>query len=380
MKILLVHNYYQYRGGTDDYVDSLYNLLKNKKQEVYLYSEKSSRVKSLGEKINTGLSLIYSQNNKNSDIIDIFKPDVCHINNIFPIINFSIIKKCAQRRIPIVQTVHDFKYYYPGGIIGQKEYKSDLFNKHPLIYSVLNKSYNGSYLSSISLALALVMNKKTIQNIDSFIFPSKTSWQLLARKLHIKKEKCYFLPHFIRRQIYPDINQKENYFIYIGRISEEKGINELVQVFISLPRLKLIVIGEGPLLSKLKSLKIPNIKFLGYVSLDKKYELLSRALFCIIPSEIEEQGPLVLIESFMCGTPVIVPNLFSFKEKVENNRAGFYYVHNDIEDLRKVILRAASQKRNIYKKMSKFVQEEYLKHYEENTYYKNLIKVYEQLI
>ena len=82
----------------------------------------------------------------------------------------------------------------------------------------------------------------------------------------------------------------------------------------------------------------------------------------------------------MCGTPVVVPDLSSFKEKVKNNKAGFYYTHDNIQNIRKVILRAASQKINIYKKMSRFVQEEYFKHYKENIYYRNLIKVYEQLI
>lgn len=379
MKILLIHNYYQYRGGTDDYVDGLYSLLKNNNQEVYLYNEKSSRVNSLKQKVIIGVNLILSNNSKIDDIINHFKPDLCHINNIFPIINFSIIKKCLERKIPIVQTIHDYKYIYPGGIIGERELKSDLFIKHALIYSILNKSYNASYFSSLSLCLALIANKKRIQNIDAFIFPNKTSEQILRKKLNIKKKNSYFLPHFIKRRIYYNNTQKNKYFIYIGRISEEKGINELIRVFTTLQNLKLIVIGEGPLLSKLELLKRPNIIFLGYVTSNEKYKLLSEAFFCIIPSKIEEQGPLVMIESFMCGTPVIVPNLLSFKEKVKKG-LGLFYKYNDELHLKKTILKAAKQKWIFNKKMRKAAREAYSKIYDETTYYKSLLRIYEQAI
>ncbi len=379
MRILLVHNYYTLRGGTDDYVDSLYELLGKNKQGVYLYTERSNEIQSTRQKIQTGLNLILAHNTKIGTVLDRIKPDICHLNNLFPLLTFDAIKQCKKRYIPVIQTIHDFKYFYPGGIIGQKEYNSPFFINHPLLYTVINKGYNNSYFSSLCLSLALWKNKNTLQNIDAFIFPNKTSEKILREKLLIDEKKCFYLPHFVKRQINPDMQQKDKYFIYVGRISDEKGIVELVDVFRSLPYLHLVVVGDGPLLSKLKSLKTPNIKFLGYISSDKKYELLSKALFCIIPSKIEEQGPLVLIESFMCGTPVIVPDLPSFKEKVKNN-LGFLYKQGDKIYLKKRILDAANQEWNLYKKMRALVLDEYSNHFSEVIYYKNLLRVYGQAI
>jgi len=375
MKILLVHNYYQHRGGTDDYVDALSKLLRNKGHEVFLHKEQSISINTSKEKIQTGFNMIFFKNNSISKIINKFKPDICHVNNIFPKINFSVVKLCKEQKIPLVQTFHDFRYIYLDGIYNEKGGRSLLKN---YIFDVINKRYHDSYLASIILTISLIKGKKYIEDMDYYIFPNKFSCKVISNFFKLKN-KCYILPHFIS---FYKVKQTENknHFIYIGRISKEKGIDELVKIFSTLPKLKLIVIGEGPLRLQLERLKTPNIKFLGHVSVREKYRLLNKALFCIIPSKIEELGPLVLLEAFMCGTPVIVPNLFSFKEKVKNNRAGFYYVRNDIENLRKVILRAASQKTNTYEKMSKFVQKEYFKHYEENTYYKRLMNIYEQVI
>lgn len=375
MKILLVHNNYQHRGGTDDYVDALKKLLRKKGHKVLLYKEQSSSINNFKEKIKVSLDMILLKNKNISRIIKKFKPDICHLNNLFPKINFSVVKLCIEKKIPIIQTFHDFRYISLDGIYREKKDHSLLKN---YFIDSINKRYHDSYLASIILAISLIKSKKYIEEIDRYIFPNIFSKNVINSFFNLKN-KSYILPHFVSFYRVKQARRR-NQFVYIGRISKEKGTDELVRVFRTLPKLKLLIVGEGPLRSRLEHLRIPNIKFLGYVSTKEKYRLLGRASFCIIPSKIEELGPLVLIESFMCGTPVIVPDLFSFKEKVKENKTGFYYMHDNVEDLKKAIIRASHQKINIYKQMSKLVKKEYVKYNKESIYYKGLMNIYEQII
>src|SRR3989344_8309961 len=153
MKILLVHNYYQHQGGTDDYVNALNKLLKSKGHEVLLYKENSILINTFSEKIHVGFNLISSKNNRINVIVNKFQPDICHINNIFPKINFSVIKLCKEKHIPIVQTFHDFRYIFLDGIYNEKGGINLLKN---YILGILNKSYHNSYLASIFLAISLI--------------------------------------------------------------------------------------------------------------------------------------------------------------------------------------------------------------------------------
>lgn len=377
MRILIVNNEYLIKGGTDNYVILLYKLLIKKGHEVFLYKENSSSINSLKKKLSTSFNLFFSKNDNLYKLISSYKPDICHINNIFPLINFSIIKICKEKKIPVIQTIHDFRYINLDGIYDRKYKSKCLFFRY--VNDIFKRKYHNSYLASLILGLSLIKEIKNIDNIDYFIFPNKFSRNIFKKYFNIKG-KHSILPHFVSYHKITNF-KKSNFFIYVGRISREKGIYELVNVFKTLPNLNLKVIGKCPLTSRLKLLKSPNIEFLDYVSDREKYKLLKSALFCVIPSKVEELGPLVLIESFMCGTPVIVPDFFSFKEKVGYGRSGLFYKRNSVLSLKKTIIRAKNLAGSkFYKNMTKFVRAEFFKKYHEDKYYNKLKKIYDQVL
>jgi len=376
MKILLAHNYYQLRGGEDDFVDMLHTLLVKKGHKVYLYSKKSSELVSFGNQVMSSIQLLTSVNNEIDKIISTFHPDICHIHNIFPGINFSIINTCKKRGIPIVQTVHDYRYLCLNGTFYRDKNVCRLCIDRNRLFGIKYKCYHSSLLASVFLLLSLSTNLNTIKKIDKFIFPNSYSKDLFNRYLHIEENKSIIISHFIPKMFVEKLVKKEHYFMYLGRLSPEKGIIELLNLFKKEKKINLLIIGTGPLAKYISSLRYTNVQYLGYVSTKKKYNLLRKALFSIIPSRVEEQGPLTLLESFMCGTPIIAPNLSSIAEKVRK-KCGFLYNPNVHDSFLSVLIKANTLAKEEYEIMRTSVLNEYKKHYSENIYYKRLISLYE---
>ncbi len=98
---------------------------------------------------------------------------------------------------------------------------------------------------------------------------------------------------------YIDCKEKE-YFVFVGRLEEFKGLRYIIDA-INKTNQKLIVIGEGPLRQELD--KYENIKFLGFISDEVKFNLIAKSK-ALINGAVEQFG-IVFIESLLFGTPVI---------------------------------------------------------------------------
>ena len=119
------------------------------------------------------------------------------------------------------------------------------------------------------------------------------SWKKEAALLHppIEIEKTKFS------------DSKEDYYITISRLVENKNVDKIIQAFNADPTKKLYIVGNGPLLSKLQSLAKENIVFLVDINEKEKYELLSKARAFVFAS-VEDFG-IAMVEALACGTPVI---------------------------------------------------------------------------
>ncbi|MEJ7913061.1 MAG: glycosyltransferase, partial [Chitinophagaceae bacterium] len=129
-------------------------------------------------------------------------------------------------------------------------------------------------------------------------------------------------------------SENENFFLYVGRLSEEKGIRLLLSVF-SGSRHALKIIGDGPLLNEVEQAAAANnnIQFLGSKTKAEVFELLGSCTALIFPSIWFEGMPLTIIEAFACGTPVITSELGAMEFMVTPNVDGLHFKANDKEDM-----------------------------------------------
>jgi len=347
MRILICHNYYKNRGGEDEVFDYEKELLKQNGYEVIEYSKRSRDInsiyKNLGILINSFFSVkTYREINK---IIKDKKPDIAHIHNIFPIISPSIFIVLKRNNIPIVQTIHNYRFYCSNGLSMKG---GEICNRcenlsFKSIFNICNKDKK-LYDLLLSLIIYFMRKFKVSDKINYFIAPSMFIKNKLV-KCGIDKNKVILKRNSIRANRESIGTEKLNskYFTYIGRISEEKGIIGLIKAFKEIKDIELKVIGGGPLKRPIeefiKKEKISNIKMIGFIVGEKKSTIISNSIANIIPSVCYENCPLVLIECLKEGVPVVANNIGALSEYIKDGYNGYIYDFNDLNSLEEIILR-----------------------------------------
>jgi len=321
VRVLLIHNYYQYRGGEETYVESLKKLLEENHHEVYFYSKHSNDIKTPWDKIKIAIGLFWNNqiDRELTKIIHDFKPDVAHLNNIYPLIGPSAITTLHNNKIPIIQTIHNYRFMCPKGILFRKGKMCELCIHLKLpFWSIVFGCYHQSRIASLFFSLAYFFHRSllhTFDKINMFIFPSQFTKKYYQKHLGIPESKTAYLPYFV--DIKPPARpvKKGDYYLFVGRLSEEKGIIELLEIFKNLPEKKLKVIGTGPLQKQVEVYKkYKNIEILGFMKRSNIQPILQRARALIVPSLWYETGPINAIEALVSNTPVIGSGIGSTQE------------------------------------------------------------------
>lgn len=332
LKILLIHNFYTYWGGEDTYVTSLKKLLEKHGHKVIFYFKNSNEIKTIWDKIKIGLGLLwnYQTQKEVESIIENEKPDIAHIHNVFPIISPTVYYTLAKHKIKIIQHIHNYRFLCPKGNLFRKGKICELciknkFAFHALIY----KCYHDSFLASFFITLSFYICK--ITNIHSkitlYIFPSYFTQKYYKKYLNTPKNKSTYLPYFVDIKPMQRKVKKQNYFLFVGRLSEEKGIIQLLEYFKNKLDKQLKIIGNGPLWKQIQQYKrYKNIHILGSRSYKKTIEFINKASNVVISSRWYEVLPLFLLEGKLLKSNIycfeIIPE--SIKLFVENNKTIFF--------------------------------------------------------
>jgi glycosyltransferase involved in cell wall biosynthesis len=234
----------------------------------------------------------------------------------------------------------------------------------------VKNSVSGSILGFLE---AKMWTKDKLQQYTTqFISPSG----FMKNKMEeagFKKEKISHLYNFINPDQFNYHFSKEDYFIYLGRIVKEKGIETLLKAAVANTRFKLKIIGDGPLRSELQQkYHRDNIQFLGYLNREKTEFLLGRAKFMVLPAEWYENNPLSIIESLTVGTPVLGADIGGIPEQIDPQN-GRLFIPGNLNDLIEKIHFMNSFDWN-YELISKTAIEKY----SAQKYYEELIKIYQK--
>ncbi len=391
MKILLANKFYYRRGGDCIYMLNLEKLLKAHGHEVAVFAM------DYPENLDTPWKKYFPKNmsklmafsrpfgshevkSKFKKLLDEFKPDVVHLNNVHTQLSPVMAELAHQRGIKVVWTLHDYKLLCPrydclknGNTICETCFNGD---KKACLD---NKCMKGSKLVSfIGYKEAVVWNRERLEVCtDVFICPS----QFMADKMvqgGFSKSKMQTLCNFIDvekcRYSHTDLSdstvsvllpKKENYYCFIGRLSHEKGAKTLIEAANQLPY-KLVIIGGGPLMDELKAVAHTNIEFVGFKQWDDIKQLVGKARFSVIPSEWYENNPLSVIEAQCLGTPVLGANIGGIPELTD-----YTFSSGNIADLKTKIEKMWNSELD-YQQIASEAQH----HYDAETYYDKLINIY----
>ena len=384
MRILLSNKFYYRRGGDCIYMLNLEQLLRGKGHEVAVFAmdfpENNETVWKRYFPQNMSKLMAFTRpfgslevRRKFSRLLDDFRPDVLHINNIHTHLSPVIAELAHKRGVKVVWTLHDYKLLCPryDCLKGGVEICEECFSGRKsgcLTY----KCMKGSALASmIGYQEAVTWSRERLErSTDVFVCPSG----FMADKMMqggFSADKMTVLCNFIdvekcRREEYG----KEDYYCFIGRLSHEKGVRTLIEVANSLPH-KLKIIGGGPLMSELKAVAKDHIEFVGHKQWDEIKTLVGKARFSVTPSEWYENNPLSVIEAQCLGTPVLGARIGGIPELIAEGRSGMTFESRNVDDLREKIGRMYSSAFDC-KKMA----EESMKRYSAEEYYKKILDVY----
>lgn len=392
MKILICHNFYQSRGGEAQTVFREKESLEKKGHSVILFTRDNKEINNYGliQKIRLffGIFFSFTTCREIKRIVERQKPDIAHVHNVFPLISPSVYYALKSTKLPVVQTVHNYRFLCPNGLFLNNEGKvCEQCKNGNFFNAVLRKCYRNSYLQTFGMAFTLYLHRKLktfINKIDTFVLPSN----FLKKKLiegGIPKEKIVVKAHFVKcREIKPSY-EFDNYAVYMGRLSREKGLFTLLKAWKGVLNFTLRIMGDGPIRNELENFvvqkEIANVEFLGFIKGQKRFEVLRKAMFMVFPSECYENFSYAVIESLACGTPVIASRIGAVTELVKEGKNGLLFEHGNIGDLRKKILYLIENPKLIIpmRHYARKITEEKYK-YSSEVGYKNLMQIYNRLL
>lgn len=359
-RVLIVNKFYYPRGGDCVCTLNLERLLADKGHEVAVYSMEypenlpskwsgyfASPVDfggSAKEKLRAAARTMGWGDIRTSfaKILADFKPEVVHLQNIHSYLSPQLAVMARKAGAKVVWTLHDFKLVCPsyGCLRDGKPCEECFSGKTPVLR---HKCMKGSLAASvIAFVESLRWNRRKLESVvDTFICPSSFMSGKM-RQAGFSSEKllvdCNFVGFDKMAEFQSlealDISERGDYYCYIGRLSEEKGVESLLEAAAKRKE-TLKLAGDGPLLDSLreKYADNANIIFLGRCKPGEVVELLRKSRFSVMPSICYENNPLGVIESLCAGTPVVGAEIGGIPELIQPGKTGLIFESGNVDSL-----------------------------------------------
>lgn len=384
MKILVVHNSYQQPGGEDGVVQRECALLGAAGHRVSTYFRHNDEIDndSLVSKIATGPKAIWARDSYRDlrELLKREKPDLAHFHNTFPLISPSALYACREQRIPIVLTLHNYRLFCAPGILFRDGSICEECLDHGLWRSIRHSCYRESAPQTAAVALMLAIHRGLgtwLRIVDFFIAPTEfVRAKFIAGGL--PHNRIFVKPNFV--DLDPDGSSAGEYAIFVGRITEEKGIRTLIAAWTLLEQqIPLIIVGDGPLRGEIEQdaqhKGLSNVLFRGSTPTANTIRMMRGARFLVFPSESYETFGMAIIEAFACGIPVLCSNLGAMHELVANGQTGLHFRPRNPEDLAAKITWAWTHPTEL-KEMGRRARLEYEAKYTAKRNYELLMRAY----
>ena len=386
--VLVIHNRYLHPGGEDAVVSAEVDLLRCNGHRVLQYARHNREIARVGAVRKALLGLTASWNHESYSelrrLIRQEKPAIAHCHNLLPLLSPAVCDACAAEGVPVVQTVHNYRLVCPGGNLFRNGSVCEECRHRGFGKAVLHGCYRGSRSQTAAVALMLGAHRALgmwCAKVHSYIAPSEFCRGILI-KSGFPADKIVIKPHFVSDVPRPR-DGLGRYAIFIGRLSAEKGILELLQLWRDLSGIPLLVVGSGPLEQRARRLvseaRADHITFAGQLSRGKTLELLRNARFLVAPSRCYETFGMAVLEAAACGVPAIVPRIGALAELVAHSRTGFLVDTNDPEQLLWAIRRAWRHPLET-EELGRAARAQCLERYSAKANYRKLIAIYDAVL
>lgn len=339
MNILVAHNFYKLAGGEDLCVASEIALLRAHGHQVESYCLSNDSVDGMRRLQLAGRTIWSLQAAAEiRRVIRAHRAEIVHFHNMFPLISPAAYYAAHAEAVPVVQTLHNFRLVCVNAVLLRDGRPcEDCLGKAIPWRGVVHSCYRGSRAASATVAGMLMAHRLLgtwRHAVDVYVAPSEFGRRKLiegglpAARIAVKPNFAYPAP---------GVGEGEGgYALYVGRLSEEKGVHTLLAAWEGLRNVvPLKIAGDGPLAGAVREAvaRNPAIEWLHGVPHAEVYGLMGQAALLVLPSQCYEGAlPRVVIEAFAKGTPVVAPRHGAMADIIDGGN-GLCFAAGDARDL-----------------------------------------------
>ncbi len=386
MRILFIHTRYRQAGGEDQALQSEMEVLKQKGHTIEILLFENPDTTSFISNLKNGIESFFNLQSYRitTKTIKEFKPDVIHLHNLFFKASPSVLYAAHKNNIPVAATIHNYRLICPNALLLRNNKPCELcVHKTFALPGIYHKCYHSSALAT-GLVTGITGFHKLINSWNKTIGVYITLTNFAKEKiqnssLNIAPNQIIIKPNFTKDPG-ESTYEREDFFLFAGRLSEEKGIKVLLQAFAEISNKRLVVAGEGPLKKELENLfKINrNISFTGKLNNEQTITLMKKCKTLIVPSLWYEGLPFVILEAFSTGTPVLASNLGAMHSIITDGYNGLHFKPDDKEELKNTVLAFINNNnRNL---MYSNARQTFLNYYTAEKHYTAIMKLYNNLV
>jgi glycosyltransferase involved in cell wall biosynthesis len=403
MRVLFCNKYNYRFSGTEVYLFELMELMRSKGHEVALFSMADERgeptrydrhfvphIDFKGElnwrqKVRGAAHLIYSTEARRRirAMIQEFRPDVAHIRSIYHHLSPSILWELRKQNVPVLYHLNDFKLLCPNYNFVSGGRACEMCKGGAFWQALRTRCYPGAAARATLVAEAYVHRWFGTYRkcVDLFLAPSR-----FVRDKFVEHgwdaELFEVLPHFQNIHAIGD-PPNDGPILYFGRLSAEKGIDDLIRAMQQLPHIPLVIAGDGPQKNELErmtaSLRLTNVEFVGHLGAGERDRRIAQSRFTVLPTHAYETLGKTILESYAHARPVIATDMGSRRELIHDGETGLLYpVGSDNQLADSIQLLATNPE--LTKKMGRAGWEMTRCEHAPEQHYQKLMSLYDRLV
>lgn len=394
LRVLIVHNRYQQRGGEDVVVEHEFRVLKKNGVEVELFEVSNDAIQTPFQKIQAGMSISDSEwgYDQVARVIDKFRPTVMHVHNWFPLLSPSIYRAARQAGVRVVQSLHNYRIVCTNGLFLRDGLTCEkCLTEKSVLPALTHGCYRGSRLATLPVAHLISQHRRQNtwnEQVDQFVALTEFSKSKFV-KAGIQADRITVKGNFTwgaqleKRDGASSEAATRTSWIYVGRLSEEKGIEVLLKAWkiMGTQAPPLSIVGDGPLLDSVQKSALElqgKITVMGRLSPERVMDMISKSRALILPSICFENFPLSVIEAFSLGVPAWGSNHGGIPEIIRPGKNGGLFEPGDPSAMAKEILRAehAAEHSSGFEKLGATALSDFQSRYGPQAGFQALMKLY----
>jgi glycosyltransferase involved in cell wall biosynthesis len=384
LRILAVHNFYKEPGGEDQVFAGEVSLLKQHGHFVSSFTLHNDSINS-HNLFRVGSATLWNRRESARlyNSICETQADVVHFHNTFPLLSPAAYYAAWRARVPCVQTLHNYRLICPNAILYRDGHVcEDCLGKAIPWPGAFHSCYRGSTMASALTGAMLTAHRVAgTWRKKVTVYISLTDF---ARKKYIEgglpADRILVKPNFLNDD--PGPGEGGNGALFVGRLTESKGIRVLLQAWRLLAGLlPLLIIGDGPLAGEVAEATkcIPGVQWLGRQPKEVVFTYMCASSALVMPSVWYEAFPMTVVEAFATGLPVVASNLGSLATLIQDRRTGLHFAPGDAADLA-AKMRWAVTHWDALNRMRLDARGEFESHYTAERNYSALMGIYDRVL